>query len=217
MITIARNPGLAGRDGFMTNLLAMHGLLLVPLFISSRPHAAAERNGFSSVEYLGYALLAGSAAIVHKLNLDAFTAILGKSRPLATLHRTILSHPAQSSISFDVIWVFITLVCWYFTVGSWKILAFKAVVLGAATFGGWVSYTGVNWPLVASIVPIGGLASVGIIIFALGRLKARNEKRRKAFMEKIGVIEENVIPGTDKTPPSFAPRRLLVGFWHPYW
>lgn len=217
MFTIVRNQSLAGKDGFMTNLLAMHGLLLVPLFVSSRPRPASGRTGLSLVEYQGYAALIGSAMVVHKLNVDAFSSVLGGRKPWAMLHRTVLSHPAQSSISFDVIWVIVTLLCWYFTSGSWTTLGLKALFLGAAAFGGWVSYTGVNWPLVASIIPIGGLASVGIILFAFGRLKGRNEQRRKAFMEKIGVIEENVIPGTDKKPPSYAPRRTLVGFWHPYW
>jgi len=70
---------------------------------------------------------------------------------------------------------------------------------------------------VLSIVPIVGLVVYGVITMALGQVRGKNDAKRKAALQSLGITEESVIPGTDKVPPSFAPRRTVVGFWHPFW
>ena len=221
MFTIYRHPDVVGTNGFMPNLLAMHALLLLPLFFSPKtiPNLPESQGpvGLTLAETVGYLGLSTTAFAIHKLNLDSFAKSLGRRPLLQTLGRTIFVHPAQGSISFDVIFVLLTLAFWFLTTGSWTSLFFKSVVLGTGVAGAWISKTGVNWTLVMSIVPIGLLLSVGISGLLLGQLRKNNEVKRKALLEKMGIVEENVIPGTDKTPPSYAPRRIIVGFWHPYW
>lgn len=218
IVTIYRSPSLVNTEEFMLNLLAMHGLLLLPLFVPAKAsNAPSAETGMARIEYPIYAALVGAAGLIHKLNTDSFFSSLKDQSAFVTARQAMYSHPAQGSISFDVIWVLITLFCWFFSTGSWTTLGLKSVGLAGAAFTTWIRHTGINWTFVASVAPILGLGSVGIAIFALNRLRARNEVKRKVFMEKIGVVEENVVPGTDKSPPSFAPRRTLAGFWHPYW
>jgi hypothetical protein len=33
----------------------------------------------------------------------------------------------------------------------------------------------------------------------------------------MGIMEGGVEPGTDRKAPSMRGRRVVVGFWHPYW
>lgn len=220
MVTVYRNSKVVNTEGFMPNLLLMHGLLLAPLFFSPRVTTAAETAhvaAYNIGEVVGYGMLATAASIVNKINVDAFTATPGSQPTFQTLWKTIFTHPAQSSISFDVLSTLVIICLWLLTTGSWTTLALKTSFLVIGAGAAWISRTGVNWGLVASIVPIGLLASVGFAGLALGRLRKNNEVKRKALLEKMGIIEENVVPGTEKKPPSFAPRRTVIGFWHPYW
>lgn len=219
MFFVERVPKVVGTQKFLPELLVIHGVLLYPLFMPSQVSTQTDKRrvGLQGIEYLAYASLAAFAAYIHKVNTDSLLASLQGSSLWHGIQKTIYSHPAQGSISFDVIFVLVTLFCWFFTTGSWMTLGLKSVALAGAAFGTWVSYTGVNWALVASVFPILGLGVIGLSTFALNRVRSANEVKRKAFMEKIGVIEDNVIPGTDKVPPTYAPRRTLVGFWHPYW
>jgi alpha-1,2-mannosyltransferase len=223
MATIYRQPSVVGTSKFMPNLLAMHGLLLLPLFFSPRattppPTPAAQTvHGLTRAEIFIYTVLGCAAALIHKVSFDAFEETLGSKPFFKSLWYLIFSHPAQGSISFDVISVIVTLFFWGLTTGSWTSLFLKSAVLAICSAAMWISETGVNWTLVASIVPIGGLASFGVLSIALGRLRKNNEVKRKELLDKMGIIEENVVPGTDKKPPAYAPRRTVVGFWHPYW
>lgn len=269
MVTIYRNPHVVNTSGFMPNLLTMHGLLLVPLFIYSRPaltplpsaptkldkiiaaaeaaeDAAQQQDGtaksptpvlsvpisdpiprpqveekvvtsLSATEKLSYVLLVASAIYIHGLSSTAFFATPGSKSLFTSMYITTLSHPAQSSISTDVYLSFFTILALFFTSGSTLSIIFKLFVTFGLSLAAFTSYVGVNWTLVSSIIPIVILSSLGAILIVLSRGRTRNESRRKAMMEGLGIIEENVVPGTDKAPPKYAPRRTVVGFWHPYW
>jgi hypothetical protein len=270
MVTIYRNPHVVNTDGFLPNLLTMHGLLLVPLFVHARPTQTSSLNAptelneviqpdgaaeeapntkpdsraapgapqvaaplsvpttrpqqqdevvskLSDLEKTSYVILVAFAVYIHVLNSGPFFAALGKKPLFKTLYHIILSHPAQSSISFDVYWTIFTVLCLFLTSGSPVSIIAKLILtlgLGAAAL---VNHVGVNWTLVSSIIPIAILTSLGVFQLVLSRGRTRNEKRRKAVLEGLSIIEENVVPGTDKVPPKYAPRRTVVGFWHPYW
>ena len=270
LVTVYRNPHVVGTDDFMPNLLAMHGLILVPLFVYARPapiplpsaptkldkiieaaEAAedavkAQRRGaakpkppavaatvstrtprpqdkeetvtsLSGIEKISYALLVISAIYIHRINSGPFFAALGRQPLFRTLYTITLSHPAQSSISLDVYWTMFTILCLFLTSGSTILIVLKLILtLGAGT-AAFVNHVGVNWTLVSSIIPIVILSSLGTVQLVLTRGRTRNEKRRKVVLEALGIIEENVVPGTDKVPPKYAPRRTVVGCWHPYW
>lgn len=101
--------------------------------------------------------------------------------------------------------------------GSFVTVVFKSTLL--ALTGGVViaRFTGIDWSLVLSAFPILGLLAAGIVLLGISRIRKRNVKRRRALLEKMGISDNQVIPGTDKRPPSKSSVKTLVGFFHPYW
>lgn len=211
MGTIHLVPQYAGTGRFLNNLLWMHGLLLVALLT---PRGNDGVNGTASLPWsVVYATLLGLAAMIHIPN----TARLPTGIETAEdLYKQIFSHPAQSSISFDVIWVVLALVAWYVSTGSLLAVTGKVVVLSGLVLVGVARFTGVNWGLVASVMPILALSGVGVLFLGLGRLRSRNLKRRRQLFDEMGIEENEVIPGTDKRAPTSVGFKTLVGFFHPY-
>ncbi|WVQ98028.1 hypothetical protein IAU59_005149 [Kwoniella sp. CBS 9459] len=209
-------PKHVGTDKFMNSLLWLHGALLLPLTSSSTDDIAANakiRVPFTAL----YGMLIGAAAWIHKPATEQFFASLrpGQSAS-ATLYKTVFSHPAQGSISFDVIWVGIILISWFVLSGP----TFLRVIKGSAVvlvFGTAVArYTGVNWGLLASIIPILVLFGFGSTALALQRLRAKNLIKRKELLEKMGMPEETLVQGTTDKAPQVTGKKVVVGFWHPY-
>ena len=213
MWTIYKVPAVVGTRGFMPILMAMHSQLLVSLFTEPKVLPAGE--GSDTLPRVLYTLLGIIAAFLHGLNFKALPQ--DSNSPLEWIVRRVHSHPAQGSITLDVVWVAAILLVWMVSAGSTKAIIAKVAMLGLASLCGWVLHAGVNWSLIASIVPVFLLASAGLASFLLGRTRKNNALKRKALLEKWGMVEETVIPGTDKAPPSYAPRKVFVGFWHPYW
>ena len=58
---------------------------------------------------------------------------------------------------------------------------------------------------------------VGLGFMGLGRVRGRNEERRRALMGRLGMRECEVQQGEKGRAPRRVGRRCVVGFWHPYW
>ncbi|WVF69838.1 hypothetical protein IAT40_004618 [Kwoniella sp. CBS 6097] len=209
-------PKHVGTDKFMNSLLWLHGALLLPLTSSSTDDLAANarvRVPFTAL----YGMLIGAAAWIHKPATDQFLAsLLPGQSAITTLSKTLFSHPAQGSISLDVIWVGIILVSWFILSGPTFFRLVKGstvvLVLGTAI----ARFTGVNWGLLASIVPILVLLGFGFIALALQGLRAKNLIKRKELLEKMGMPEETLVQGTTDKAPQVTGKKVIVGFWHPY-
>ena len=219
MITIFTVPRFVETDHFLANLLWMHGLLVVPLIYSHADRNVTSKKRTFDLHPIGlYGILCGLALAIHGLNARA---VINSASPnmstILQLYNQIFTHPAQASISLDVIWVAIILAFWWMTTGSFVAVLFKIATIATAAGLGVLSFTGVNWKVVASIVPILLLTLFGLVQLGLNRLRKRNVKRRKALLDKLKISDNEVIPGTDKTPPSKSSVKTMVGFFHPYW
>jgi hypothetical protein len=85
--------------------------------------------------------------------------------------------------------------------------------------------------LYLSLIPILLLIGVGLAGLGLGRLKSRNEERKKRLLEDFGWKEELPVEEQKEEPREGMRNRkqkpvavkqtqdkpLIVGFWHPYW
>jgi alpha-1,2-mannosyltransferase len=222
MLTVYLLPRWVNTDGFLGNLLAMHGLLGVPLLLPLKRTAingAEPAESSLSIPFPAlYALLVAAAAAIH---LPATTRLV-KSLPLhrhlpTQLLRTMLAHPAQTSISMDVLWVFATLLLWFVTSGSTVSIVMKVLAVAAAGLALASTHANINWALVGSIMPIVILLSVGLAYMSIQRIRTRNAERRKVVLDGLGIIEDGIIPGTKDKPPSKSGKKVVVGFWHPYW
>lgn len=220
MSTVYFVPSTIGKPNFLSNLLMMHGLLVIPLLplSSGSSEETKKRRPFDISFPTLYVLLIAIAAFLHGSNTLQVIRSLPAGTSLATcLYNQVFKHPAQSSISLDVVWVAITLGCWWLMTGSFISVVIKSTLL--ATVGAVVvaRYTGVDWSLVLSAFPILGLLAVGVLLLGIHRIRKRNTRRRKALFDKLGIRDNEVIPGTEKKPPSKSSVKTLVGFFHPYW
>ncbi|ORZ18518.1 hypothetical protein BCR42DRAFT_411062 [Absidia repens] len=135
LITVERTPGLTASDEFLPNLLLMHGLLVLPLIylaISNNTMtatAATTDEGETSTQQQqqrkqrnmkSYAIIilytVGAIANMY-LIFEQWrrTVDLTTAHPLdiiSNLARVFLQHPAQSSISSDVVCVHVISVAW---------------------------------------------------------------------------------------------------------
>lgn len=226
-LTIFAVPTYVQTEHFLANLLWMHGLLIVPL-ISWGSSSDATTKGASNKDAITkrfnlrpatlYSALIGLAIIIHGLNArEVINTTSPTTSTIRQLYNTIFSHSAQASISLDVVWVAIILAFWWMTTGSLIAVVFKIATLASAAGAGVVAFTGVNWRVVASIVPIFLLLAFGLVQLGLNQLRKRNIKRRKALLEKLKILDNEVIPGTDRRPPTKSSVVTMVGFFHPYW
>ncbi|WWC59281.1 uncharacterized protein I303_101832 [Kwoniella dejecticola CBS 10117] len=215
-IPIYQLPRYVNTEKFMNSLLWLHGALLLPLTSSSTSSIA--QNAKAKIPFsLFYQMLLATGISIHY----PATKLLLKSLPagqslFVRLYHTIFVHPAQSSISLDVIWVGIILFSWFLLSGP---LLFRVLKIAVATGAAGVAVarlTGVNWGLIASVVPILILFGLGLVVLGLQRIRARNLVRRKELLEKMGMPEHSVVPGTTDTAPSMSGDKLVIGFWHPY-
>lgn len=133
------------------------------------------------------------------------------------LFTTLIAHPAQGSISSDVVCVFLILFSWWLVTGSFTSIVLKSLLVAPVAVVSATRVLGANWKLIASLIPLVLMLGVGVTMLGISSLRSRNARRRKEVLEGMGIRENTVEPGTDKVPPKKVGRRLIVGFWHPYW
>ncbi|WRT64804.1 uncharacterized protein IL334_001739 [Kwoniella shivajii] len=209
-------PRHVNSDRFMNSLLWLHGALLLPL-TSSSSSDIAENAKATVPSSLLYQMLIAVAAAIHYPATARLLASLPAGQPLhVKLYKAIFVHPAQSSISLDVIWVAIILASWFILSGSITARVIKSTIAGAASATVIARWTGVNWGLIASVFPILLLFGAGTAVLALQRMRSRNVVRRKELLEKMNMPENSVVPGTANQAPKMSGQKLVVGFWHPY-
>lgn len=228
LYTIYRIPSVTGTPLFLPTLLLMHVFLLVP-FISFRRSETptADSEAKVSPESLAnvkehdqsiYITIYLAAFLFFITNTAALIPIIPASAKNGRwLFDQAFSHPAQGSISMDVLWTAVTVFLWYLVGGSFASSVGKSAILAGVSLGAVLKHYGINWGLLASAVPILSLLSFGVAYLALSRVRSKNAERRKELLESMGLKENVVVPGTKDTPPSRAGKKLIVGFWHPYW
>lgn len=113
LVTIGISPYTTERT-FLPNLLTMHTLIILPLL----PFGYNTASRFSIPTrrlYLLTALIGG--ALRARSTLAAFISLTPEYQSasgfLAAAWHTLHSHPAQSSIGWDVIWTTISFLAWY--------------------------------------------------------------------------------------------------------
>ncbi|KAF7324900.1 hypothetical protein MKEN_00532200 [Mycena kentingensis (nom. inval.)] len=109
-LTVGISP-FTNEQTFLPNLLLMHTLIVVPLVSSSPPNRG---GGIFTLRRL-YAIVCISALILHlrASNIAGFSTNF-RTIPTTAEHlwTTLHSHPAQSSIGWDVIWTTISCLLW---------------------------------------------------------------------------------------------------------
>lgn len=214
LVTMVFMPQFASTEKFMLGLLAIHSAVMVPLLFV--PRSGKVLLGMSWKVLIP--LLAILSAVVALINTDEVIRKLGRRQSVFDhLYEVAASHPAQSSVSFDVVWVAITFATWYILKGGMASIVFKCAAIAVAVAGVLVHHVGINWLLAGSVLPILALLGFGLVHLALIRLRARNASKRAAVLGKLGIKEIGVVPGTTTEAPHMAKPRLVVGFWHPYW
>ncbi|WVR04606.1 hypothetical protein IAU60_001616 [Kwoniella sp. DSM 27419] len=208
-------PRHVGTDSFMSSLLWLHGALLLPLTSSATSKIAVNAKARVPLTTL-YTAMLGVAAAVHVPATRRLLASIRSKSLMVTLYNTAFSHPAQGSISLDVVWVALILVAWFVLSGPLVLRLTKGTAVAAIAGTAIIRHTGVNWVLVGSIVPILTLLGFGLTAMGLSKLRATNLIKRKNLLEKMGMPESTLVPGTENRPPSVTGSKLVVGFWHPY-
>lgn len=207
-------PMYAGTPKFMIALLVLHAVVLIPLF--AIPLAGNARHGVNFKALV--ATLLGLLAMVHVGNTIRVREQVSSVGAIPSLLQTVfLSHPAQASVSFDVVWVGIISLIWYMSSGSTMAVAAKSFIAAVVAAVGATRYLGVNWTFIITLVPMAALLAGGGVAFVLNRARTRNVENRARILGKLGFRESGVIPGTDKEPPTIGTPRTVVGFWHPFW
>lgn len=116
LITIGISPFTSERT-FLPNLLIMHALLVVPL-LSSRPSVTRSAPSRFSIRLstLYSLVLAAAFAIRLRTTLTAVNSLRTGDQScygfLVAAWDILHSHPAQSSIGWDVVWTTISFVAW---------------------------------------------------------------------------------------------------------
>lgn len=123
LLTVHATPSFSGTPYFLPNLLTMHVLLVIPLLFSSSAAPSTPRNFLTRLATLKnlYTLIALISTLIRAKTLHPLLSdsIHGKApfseRALALGNdavSTLFSHPAQSSIGFDVVWTSVSFLAW---------------------------------------------------------------------------------------------------------
>ncbi|KAL7419032.1 asparagine-linked glycosylation protein [Cryptotrichosporon argae] len=211
-------PALVGTARFLPGLVAVHLLVAVPLFFVPVTSTASTPSDRPSTPLaipfrLLYPLLAASAACIH---LPLTLRIAATPAPLKHLIAHVFSHPAQASVSLDVVWVVVNLVLWAVVSGSTAGIIAKSAALAVTAALGAARCLGVHWGFIASVVPIVLLLGFGGVAYLVAKVTGRNDAKRAALMDRLGIKDGGVVQGDRGRPPSVSKRQTVVGFWHPY-
>ncbi|KAK4685333.1 hypothetical protein P7C73_g4818, partial [Tremellales sp. Uapishka_1] len=218
--TIYRTPLVVGTERFFSNLVWMHALLIYPFVQFGLPVrtdlSSWNRNfgikGEIPYKYV-YGVLGALSGVIHYQNTMALPTV---SDLPSHIYKHAFSHPARTAISIDVFWVGLTLVAWFVVTGSTTLKIVKASIVLLAASSGIASFTGINWGLVASLVPMGILAGFGAFMYGISNLRSKNQTKRGQLLESLGLEDHGVIPGTEDRAPKMRVRKTIVGFWHPF-
>ncbi|KAJ7653248.1 hypothetical protein DFH06DRAFT_529755 [Mycena polygramma] len=113
LATVAASPFTSDRS-FLPNLLLMHSLIIVPLLVSDNLFRQDQKPSFTMRISSLYAVVFVAALIMHSRATSnaagetAISVIQFAKNAWSTLH----SHPAQSSIGWDVVWTSISFCMW---------------------------------------------------------------------------------------------------------
>ncbi|KAF7304301.1 hypothetical protein HMN09_00831900 [Mycena chlorophos] len=113
MGTVALSPFTNERT-FLPNLLLMHTLIVLPLF-SSSPTQLAHKSRWTVPVSTLFTTLSVFASVLHVR--QTYLALITRPTPglgsyLQAAWTTLYSHPAQSSIGWDVVWTSASLLVW---------------------------------------------------------------------------------------------------------
>ncbi|KAL1406231.1 asparagine-linked glycosylation protein [Vanrija albida] len=208
-------PQYANTPAFVYARGAIHGAVVLPLLVIPKSTVKAAL----ALPYKVFIpLVLALAGVIHWDNTKRVIDNLPATETswYEYLGWTIVSHPAQGSVSLDVIWVGITFILWFICYGPTYAVMLKtalAIIVGGVAAA---RYLGVNWLFIASLVPIAGLLAFAGAAVLLSKAQTGNAAKRAAILGQIGVVEHGVIPGTTTQPPRMAKKRTVVGFWHPF-
>lgn len=114
LITVGISP-FTSESTFLPNLLLMHALLFVPLF-SKPPTNVTGQNRFSIRIRTLYSLITVFALVLRLRTISSVLSYMPKGQTLRSVAvivwRILHSHPAQSSIGWDVIWTTVSFFIW---------------------------------------------------------------------------------------------------------
>lgn len=211
-------PRYAGTSAFLPALGVIHLGVFLPLFFVPTEAVGEQRSpGALSFRTLT-ALLAVISVVIHYSTTKRVLEDLKPGQSFFKLMgNTVLTHPAQGSISLDVVWVGIIALLLFLVSGSMTSVIIKFGFLAACAAVAGARYLGINWLLIASCIPVIGLFAVGVLAIGLSYVRKRNSAHRAATLDRLGIKEHGIIAGTTTEPPRMASRRLVAGFWHPYW
>lgn len=120
IITVVLSPFVANTDAFMVNLLVMHILLIFPLVYVESSSTLSSKSA-STYAIILYALAAGANLSIYA---NQWFACLDTLTPFDehtwyaiydTAITTFFSHPAQSSVSYDIVCMQFISVAWMYT------------------------------------------------------------------------------------------------------
>jgi len=115
--TIWRSPVVAGTDQFLPNLLMMHFLLIIPLLPHPQATSANPITSWGISSTWLYAIVGSASLVIRLRTLREYWAFSCPANVtscitlvIPRLWETLHSHPAQSSIGWDVVWTSISFV-----------------------------------------------------------------------------------------------------------
>lgn len=108
LITVARSPYTTEKT-FLANLLIMHATIVVPLIYPMQNVPYETRTIYAIVCGISVALHAQTTVSTYAALPERSRTVFGFARAAWT---TVHSHPAQSSITWDVIWTTISSAVW---------------------------------------------------------------------------------------------------------
>jgi len=111
LLTVFLVPHSLRHDYFLSNLLVMHALLVIPLLRPVTSAGTGRLHIRTRTLYQLITLLAVIARLRTTLSTNGLKMMTGRS----TLWAVLTSHPAQASIGWDVVWTTISFLLWFRT------------------------------------------------------------------------------------------------------
>ncbi|KAG0163722.1 hypothetical protein DFQ28_011318 [Apophysomyces sp. BC1034] len=112
-VTVVMSPFVANTVYFMPNLLVMHALLIFPLVSNTEPDETEKRKHGSHLVMTLYTAAAGANFAIYVAHcFECLMTLSSIWDILPQLVCTFLAHPAQSSISADIVFVNLISIAW---------------------------------------------------------------------------------------------------------
>lgn len=110
MVTVVVSPFVATGSGFMPNLMLMHAVLVVPLLLPNNwlhPFTVRQSRALGAIY-----LFSAGANFVNFLQQLIPAIVTAKGQLIPEMIRVFISHPAQSSIGYDILCVNVFCATW---------------------------------------------------------------------------------------------------------